>query len=94
MNASIANFKSMSTNKSIQIGDDILKKAQNHLMSSSVVMLKFWQALQDDESLSEVDIFGCIQRNIVLSGFAFSMLSQFRKKQIQESFVERICQCL
>ena len=94
VNASIANFKSMSTNKGIQIGDDILKKVQNHLMSSSIVMLKLWQALQDGESLSEEDIFGCIQRNIVLSRSAFSMLSQFRKKQIQESFVERICQCL
>ena len=76
VNASIANFKSMSTNKGIEIGDDILKEVQNHLMSSSVVMLKLWQALQDGESLSEEDIFGCIQRNIVLSGSAFSMLSK------------------
>ena len=76
VNASIANFKLMSTNKGIQIGDDILKKVQNHLMSNSVVMLKLWQALQDGESQSEEDIFGCIQRNIVLSGSAFSMLSQ------------------
>ena len=82
-NASIANFKSMSTNKGIQIGDDILKKVQNHLMSSSVVMLNLWQALQDGESLSEEDIFGCIQRNIVLSGSAFSMLSQFRKNRFK-----------
>ena len=83
VNASIANFKSLSTNKGIQIGDDILKKVQNHLMSSSVVMLKLWQALQDGESLSEEDIFGCIQRNIVLSGSAFSMLSQFRKNRFK-----------
>ena len=83
VNASIANFKLMSTNKGIQIGDDILKKVQNHLMSSSVVMLKLWQALQDGESLSEEDIFGCIQRNIVLSGSAFSMLSQFRKNRFK-----------
>ena len=81
--ASIANFKSMSTNKGIQIGDDILKKVRNHLMSSSVAMLKLWQALQDGESLSEEDIFGCIQRNIVLSGSAFSMLSQFRKNRFK-----------
>ena len=52
-------------------------------MSSSVVMLKLWQALQDGESLSEEDIFGCIQRNIVLSGSAFSMLSQFRKNRFK-----------
>ena len=52
VNASIENFKSMSTNKGIQTGDDILKKVQNHLMSSSIVMLKLWQALQDGESLS------------------------------------------
>ena len=84
VNASIANFKLMSTNKGIQIGDDILKKVQNHLMSSSVVMLKLWQALQDGESLSEEYIFGCIQRNIVLSGSAFSMLSQFRKTDSRE----------
>ena len=84
VNASIANFKSMSTNKGIQIGDDILKKVQNHLMSSFVVMLKLWQALQDGESLSEEDIFGCIQRNIVLSGSAFSMLSQFKKTDSRE----------
>ena len=83
INASIANFKSMSTNKGIQIGDDILKKVQNHLMSSTIVMLKLWQALQDGESLSEEDIFGCIQRNIVLSGSAFSMLSQFRKNKFK-----------
>ena len=74
----------MSTNRGIQIGDDILKKVQNHPMSSSVVMLKLWQALQDGESLSEEDIFGCIQRNIVLSGSAFSMLSQFRKTDSRE----------
>ena len=73
----------MSTNKGIQIGDNILKKVQNQLMSSSVVMLKLWQALQDGESLSEEDIFGCIQRNIVLSGCAFSMLSQFRKNRFK-----------
>ena len=73
----------MSTNKGRQIGDDILKKVQNHLMSSSVVMLKLWQALQDGESLSEEDIFGCIQRNIVLSRSAFSMLSQFRKNRFK-----------
>ena len=83
VNASIANFKSMSTNKGIQIGDDILKKVQNHLMSSSLVMLKLWQALQDGESLSEEDIFGCIQRNIVLSGSFFSMLFQFRKNRFK-----------
>ena len=45
-------------------------------MSSSVVMLKLWQALQDGESLAEEDIFGCIQRNIVLSGSAFSNLEK------------------
>ena len=73
----------MSTNKGIQIGDDILKKVQNHLMLSSVVMLKLWQALQDGESLSEEDIFGCIQRNIVLSRSAFSMLFQSIKNRFK-----------
>ena len=73
----------MSTNKGIQIGDDILKKVQNHLMSSSIVMLKLWLALQDGESLSEEDIFGCIQRNIALSGSAFSMLSQLEKNRFK-----------
>ena len=73
----------MSTSKGIQKGDDILKKVQNHLMSSSVVMLKLWLALQDGESLSEEDIFGCIQRNIVLSGSAFSMLSRFRNNRFK-----------
>ena len=83
LNASIANFKSMSTNKGIQIGDDIPKKVQNHPMSSSVVMLKLWQALQHGKPLSEEDIFGCIQRNIALRGSAFSMLSQFRKNRFK-----------
>ena len=74
----------MSTNKGIQIGDNILKKVQNHLMSSSVVMLKLWQALQDGESLSEEDIFGCIQRNIVLSGSAFSCFLNLEKTDSRE----------